>query len=226
LFLIEMSLVALWTSPWWRRATASIHPPRLGLSRRGAAWLWGVTALIFVQLMIGAEMRHQHAGLAVPDFPLAYGKLWPPTDPAFLDQVNRSRLDTRGFNPITAFQVRLHMTHRIAALAIVIGVAGFVVVARRRAGPGTFLRRMSWVWLATVTMQGLLGAVTVWSNKAADVATLHVIVGASTLVEGALMLAPVMTVGLRRHESSVSQVASLELEDLRKPPSITLDPAR
>ena len=36
-------------------------------------------------------MRHQHAGLAVPDFPLAYGKVWPPTDTAFLEEVNRAR---------------------------------------------------------------------------------------------------------------------------------------
>ncbi len=36
------------------------------------------TLLIFGQLLLGATMRHQHAGLAIPDFPLAYHKLWPP----------------------------------------------------------------------------------------------------------------------------------------------------
>ena len=39
-----------------------------------------VTGLILLQLMLGATMRHQHAGLAIPDFPLAYGKLWPDVD--------------------------------------------------------------------------------------------------------------------------------------------------
>ena len=38
--------------------------------------------LIFGQLILGATMRHQHAGLAIPDFPLAYGKLWPAMDAA------------------------------------------------------------------------------------------------------------------------------------------------
>ena len=34
-------------------------------------------------------MRHQHAGLAIPDFPLAYGKIWPDTSAAAVAQLQR-----------------------------------------------------------------------------------------------------------------------------------------
>ena len=36
------------------------------------------TAWIYVQILIGATMRHTDAGLAIPDFPLAFGHLVPP----------------------------------------------------------------------------------------------------------------------------------------------------
>ena len=34
--------------------------------------------LIFLQLLVGAVMRHTKAGLAIPDFPLAFGRVVPP----------------------------------------------------------------------------------------------------------------------------------------------------
>ena len=42
------------------------------------------------------------------------------------------------------------------------------------------------VWLGLILAQALLGAATIWSNKAADVATAHVLGGALSLVTGAL----------------------------------------
>src|SRR5687768_981503 len=36
------------------------------------------TTWIYVQILIGATMRHTDAGLAIPDFPLAFGHLIPP----------------------------------------------------------------------------------------------------------------------------------------------------
>ena len=39
-------------------------------------------------------------------------------------------------------------------------------------------------WLGLILVQVALGAWTIWSNKAADVATAHVLVGALSLVTG------------------------------------------
>ena len=36
------------------------------------------TIAIYVQILIGATMRHTGAGLAIPDFPLSFGHLIPP----------------------------------------------------------------------------------------------------------------------------------------------------
>ena len=51
------------------------------------------------------------------------------------------------------------------------------------------LRRWSAVWVSLVLLQFVLGACTIWTNKAADIATAHVATGALTLVLGALLTA-------------------------------------
>jgi cytochrome c oxidase assembly protein subunit 15 len=56
-------------------------------------------------------------------------------------------------------------------------------------GAAPILRRWSAVWVFLVLLQFALGAFTIWTNKAADVATTHVAVGALTLVLGALLAA-------------------------------------
>ena len=71
------------------------------------------TLLILGQLALGAAMRHQHAGLAIPDFPLAYGKLWPATDAGSVAHYNAQRMEITAVNPITAFQIGLQMAHRL-----------------------------------------------------------------------------------------------------------------
>ncbi|MGN6386979.1 MAG: COX15/CtaA family protein [Verrucomicrobiota bacterium] len=184
LFLLLLWSIAFFLSPLWPKllkqgGKINFHP-----------WLRpmliGTTVLILLQLIFGATMRHQHAGLAVPDFPLAYGKLWPPTNPHFIDQVNRARIDTRDFEPITAWQIYLHMAHRITALAIVIAVIGCTVLARKGERNRLIFNGIN-LWLALILLQAGLGAFTVLTNKAADVATLHVLCGAFSLVWGGLL---------------------------------------
>ena len=42
----------------------------------------------FLQLILGATMRHQHAGLPVWDFPRAHGQWWPSTEENMLAKYN------------------------------------------------------------------------------------------------------------------------------------------
>jgi cytochrome c oxidase assembly protein subunit 15 len=137
-------------------------------------------------------MRHQHAGLAVPDFPLAYGKLWPPMDAGSIERANQTRLGVQQFKPITAFQIGLHMAHRIGALFILILVGTVAWRARREQGRGSPVITLAWMWAGLICLQAALGAATVWSNKAADVATLHVLIGAASLVLGAVLCVGVL----------------------------------
>ncbi|MGA2656036.1 MAG: COX15/CtaA family protein [Verrucomicrobiota bacterium] len=144
------------------------------------------TLLILVQLILGAWMRHQHAGLAIPDFPLAYGKLWPHTDAAAVALYNQQRLETVSLNPITAFQIGLQMAHRILAALILAAVAACAWQTWRRLGARSALGKLGLVWLGLVLTQALLGALTIWSDKAADIATAHVLGGALSLALGTI----------------------------------------
>ena len=49
------------------------------------------------------------------------------------------------------------------------------------------LSTLALLWLGLIVGQILLGAATIWSNKAADMATAHVVAGAASLVSGALV---------------------------------------
>jgi cytochrome c oxidase assembly protein subunit 15 len=60
------------------------------------------------------------------------------------------------------------------------------MLSQKRLGRGNPLTKLAWFWLAGIAAQIALGAWTVWSNKAADVATAHVLIGALSLAIGAL----------------------------------------
>jgi heme a synthase len=191
LFFSLTCAIALFTSKWWQQ-----QGPRFsgrggdggnGEAGRLRGLFMATTGLILAQLVLGATMRHQHAGLAIPDFPLAYGKLWPAMDPASVASYNQHRIEVLSANPITAFQIALQMVHRLVAL-LILGVVAFCAWATRRRLTGkNILGRLTLVWLGLILTQVLLGAATIWSGKAADVATAHVLVGALSLAVGVIV---------------------------------------
>jgi len=154
----------------------------------GLRTLYVITTLVILfQLALGATMRHQHAGLAIPDFPTAYGAWWPDTSMEAVQRYNASRVEVVAYNPITAFQIRLQMLHRIVAAVIVLLIAFAFWRTKRSVGPKHPLTKFAMFWVFLVIAQFFLGAATIWTNKSADVATAHVAVGALTLVTGAMM---------------------------------------
>jgi cytochrome c oxidase assembly protein subunit 15 len=199
-FLAVLFVVTLLTSRWWQAGQGEPAPQPKPATLTTARLAFGVTALIFLQLMLGATMRHQHAGLAIPDFPLAYGRIWPAMDAGSVASYNAHRAEMIDANPITAFQIGLQMVHRFVALLIFAGVTGVAWKARKR--PGIALRRLSYVWVGLILAQITLGAFTIWTNKAADIATLHVMVGSLSLVTGTLWC----IIGFRRFEVQTREV--------------------
>ncbi|HEY4414780.1 MAG TPA: COX15/CtaA family protein, partial [Verrucomicrobiae bacterium] len=193
LFFVLLCAIALFTSKWWlqlrnieHRTSNSEH--RMDLPGSGLRTVFlCTTALIFFQLILGATMRHQHAGLSIRDFPLAYGKLWPATDAASVAQYNEHRIEITNFNPITAFQIELQMVHRIIAVLILCAVAFCAWQAVRKFSWRDPITKLASFWLGLIFCQVALGAATVLSDKAADIATLHVLVGALSLATGALI---------------------------------------
>ncbi|MDD5139898.1 MAG: COX15/CtaA family protein [Verrucomicrobiales bacterium] len=184
LFFILICAMTLFTSRFWIELAGGKRA--FFVSRSLRTLVLATTFLIFAQLIIAATMRHQHAGLAIADFPLAYGKIWPATNPTAVASYNARRVSVTEEAPVTAFQIKLQMAHRVVALAIFILVAACAWQAWRRLGGKDSLAKLAIFWLALMFAQIALGAWTIWSNKAADVATLHVMVGALSLVTGAL----------------------------------------
>jgi cytochrome c oxidase assembly protein subunit 15 len=147
------------------------------------AWLpVATTILIYAQLALGATMRHQHRDLSILDFPVAYGKVIPDVDAESLAKINQWR-EARALSEVTAGQIWLQMAHRFIAALIAVGVIAcwFGLQSHRE---HEMLVKLSIFWVLFLGCQLTLGAWTIWSNKAADVATAHVAVGATMLAFG------------------------------------------
>ena len=180
-FLGLLVFIALATTQFWRSLTPGLvdlpkFPPIKTLAI-------AITVAIYVQLTLGATMRHQHRDLAILDFPTANRAWIPDTSATALAKINAWR-DSRALSEVTAFQIWLQMAHRFVALIIATAIIALCVRAWRDAGNFTALKRLSVVWVALVLCQIALGAWVIWSNKAADVATAHVALGAVMLSFG------------------------------------------
>jgi cytochrome c oxidase assembly protein subunit 15 len=143
--------LAIVTSPRFRAAEAAA-PSALS---RAAAW---TTGLVFLQLLAGAVMRHTKAGLAIPDFPLALGRVVP---------------------PIESFAVAIHFAHRLGALLVAAAAAVSVTRAARSGRPA--LAKLGGLLALAVCAQIALGALTVLSKKDVILTTAHVATGAIVL---------------------------------------------
>ncbi len=151
--------IAVVTSPGWKRAYAAGGPAPDDVMLRRVALV--TTALIYLQIVIGATMRHTGAGLAIPDFPLMFGQLIPPHWDA---------------------KIAIHFTHRLGAVIVTLAIlatTGHVFYHHRTRKE---LMRPSLLLLALLVTQISLGALTVLSQKEFIINSLHVVTGASVLV--------------------------------------------
>ena len=167
-FCLVVAIAAVTSARWRDRSPVSL---RAAFLASPIAKLIAATAgLVYLQLLIGAVMRHLKAGLVIPDFPLALGRIVP---------------------PLSSFPVAIHFVHRLNALAIAVAVGVLVVKARRSRRTG--LEKGAFALAGLVALQIGLGAATVLSGKDVLVTTAHVATGAlilgSTLVFGIASLA-------------------------------------
>ncbi len=121
--------------------------------------------------------------LVTTTFCTANGAWIPDTSTTALAKINAWR-DARGLSDVDAFQIWLQVIHRLVALLIAMGVIAFSSRVWRDARHVPALKKLSMWWIAFLIVQLTLGAWTIWSNKAADIATAHVAVGAIMLSFG------------------------------------------
>jgi len=164
LFLCLVTALAVVTArSFWAESegTVSATLPREDQGVEALAKLAGLTtAMIYVQILLGAVMRHNGAGLAIPDFPLAFGRLVP------------DHFD---------FKIGIHYAHRLGALTVAILVLWTAarVLSRFRTERTLALPALGMVGL--VAVQITLGALVVLTRKAVLPNTVHVATGASLL---------------------------------------------
>src|SRR5437588_6155411 len=143
-------LIALATTNFWRSLPdVRIGPKKIGPLRAIAI---AITIAIYVQLALGATMRHQHRDLAILDCPTANGDWIPDTSASALAKINTWR-DARALSDVDAFQIWLQMAHRFLAFLIAIAVITFCLRAWRDARSLPALRRLSILWVALLACQ-------------------------------------------------------------------------
>jgi cytochrome c oxidase assembly protein subunit 15 len=194
-FLGILIVITLATSRLWKRIPETDFAA--SATRKFLRVVVCTTILIYVQLGLGATMRHQHRDLSILDFPLAYGSIIPDTSDGRLPEINSWR-DARALSDVTAFQIWLQLAHRFVAVLIAAGVIAALILARKTGRAAATLSRVSDAWFLLVACQITLGAWVIWSNKAADIATTHVAVGATIFALGVALSAICLRL-LREH---------------------------
>jgi cytochrome c oxidase assembly protein subunit 15 len=154
LFLALIVTLAVVTSRFWL-ATPRVSGSIAVRSVAGLATL--AAAGIYLQILIGAVMRHTGAGLAIPDFPLAFGGLIPEH---------------------WSFAIAVHFAHRLGALLVATVIFWTFGRVLRVAARDQVLLRPAFAMTFLVLIQGTLGGLVVWTEKAVLVNTLHVGTGA------------------------------------------------
>ncbi len=161
-FCITVSL-AIFTSPGWKNSTNPVVDPmlqRLALT---------TTIVVYCQILLGATMRHTASGLAIPDFPLMFGRLWPPTWDA---------------------GIAIAFAHRLGAVVVTVSILATAAHVWFHHLDRRALVRPASLLVLLVLTQITLGAYVVWSGLQPFINTAHV-------VNGALVLATSLVLTLR-----------------------------
>ncbi|MEO8071525.1 MAG: COX15/CtaA family protein [Acidobacteriota bacterium] len=152
--------IALFTSPGWLSGDDVVDDPLL---RRVAT---ATTAVVFLQILVGATMRHTDAGLAIPDFPWMFGHVIP------------DHWDAK---------IAVHFAHRVGALVVTIAVLATSGHVWYHHADRKRLMRPASVIVALLAVQVTLGALTVLSRRNVWINSVHLVCGALVLATSILI---------------------------------------
>lgn len=173
-FCLTVALAAF-TNPWFAATERRNERP----VRLPTAFVCALaTGVIYLQIIIGALMRHLGAGLAIPDFPASFGRAIPPVWDEF---------------------IAVNFAHRASAVIVICLILWAALRILRVHGGEPRLRRPAQGLLLLLAAQLVLGAFTIWSGRAVLPTTAHVAVGAAVLAASLTLTIRVWRMfGLRR----------------------------
>jgi heme a synthase len=154
-FSLTVVLVIL-TSNQWREGYQKVSGNGRGLR----VFVLLVTVGLFIQLLMGATMRHIGAGLAISDFPTIDGG-WLPAQ--------------------FTLEKSIHFAHRIGALVMTLSIVALVAYIFRRFSDNIRIVMWSGLLFTFVMVQIFLGALVIWLGKPVIATTVHLAVGAICL---------------------------------------------
>nr|MDQ3003408.1 COX15/CtaA family protein [Fibrobacterota bacterium] len=156
-------MMAFATSRAWIRA----NPTGIGWNAPEKALGLGFCLAVFLQIVVGAIMRHSYAGLSIPTFPLAYGEIVP---------------------PFWNFGILVHFLHsRVGATVLVLLGTGLIVsVFSSRRQPRSTKALAGFLGFALL-LQCFLGMATIWTGKSPVPTTFHLSGGALVFATGVLL---------------------------------------
>jgi cytochrome c oxidase assembly protein subunit 15 len=158
-----------------------------------AYWVMG---LVYIQLIIGALMRHTQSGLAIPDFPLAGGYLLPPFNQTMLNTVHVMQFDLDV--PFASMsQVVVHFLHRLGGVSVAIAIGWLSWKIYQLKDSNNRIYRQTVLLDMLLLLQLTLGAFTIWSLKEPLITSIHVVNGATILGLSMLMVLRILPVRLQ-----------------------------
>jgi cytochrome c oxidase assembly protein subunit 15 len=175
---LVVTLAAMLSPKWygWNRADGKL-PIRLA---------WVTVGAIYLQLVVGAIMRHWGAGLAIPTFPAAT------VDGHWMPQIHTKEIDT-------------NFTHtRFGALVVSILLITLIIRVLASARGERRLIWLAWGVLALVVNQVSLGIHVVLSGTVPKLLSLHPTFATLHVVNGALLLASSVLLALRLGRASTA----------------------
>jgi cytochrome c oxidase assembly protein subunit 15 len=150
------------SAPGWRVET------RGRASKSAVRWAWALALLVYLQIVLGAVLRHQSAGLVIFDFPLNYGRIIP---------------------PFYTWLVALNFAHRVGGWLLACGGSWLSARLVRDPSLDPWARRPAALFLGAVVVQFFLGAGAVWTRLTWPwLTSLHVL-GGSLLLGTSVVLA-------------------------------------
>jgi cytochrome c oxidase assembly protein subunit 15 len=175
--------IAFFTSTWFRASRAL---------DKGDTPIGLTTTLVIVtyaQILIGATMRHLGAGLAIPDFPLSFGRLVP---------------------HFTSLEIAVNFAHRVGGVTVALLVI-YTAIRLRRFESLHPLRQLSNLLMAVVMIQIVLGGYVVWSGKQPVITSVHVMTGAATLALSLVTALTARTTGWRARRGRAGAFLATEV---------------
>lgn len=156
------------------RAWLNARSPHFRFSSPGQTVALVFVILTFLQILMGAILRHSYAGLAIPTFPLAFGAIVP---------------------PFWNFGIGIHFLHsRVGATVLVL--LGISLIGRvMTSGHARPVKAVAVILGVALVLQCLLGMFTIWSGKAPVPATFHLCGGALVFTSGLLLFLMIYRLG-------------------------------